>query len=100
MGYPIKNNGQLKFNDAANIIQTGAATFKDHWRVDNSFYMVDSMVRVDVPAQIHQISLVPSDNLTELVYKCKNRNGGIHANAIEGQQYFMAEQSGTGDGKK
>jgi hypothetical protein len=29
-------NGQLVFNDATGIIQTSAATFKDHWRVDGA----------------------------------------------------------------
>jgi hypothetical protein len=36
---PIQN-GQLVFNEATAIIQTTAATFKDNWRVDNSFFKV------------------------------------------------------------
>lgn len=39
---PINGSGQLVFNDNTNIIQTGAATFKDHWRVDNVRYWFDS----------------------------------------------------------
>ncbi|MEO9023273.1 MAG: PA14 domain-containing protein [Ginsengibacter sp.] len=95
MAYPVKNNGQLKFNDAANIIQTGAATFKDHWRVDNSFYMVDSVVAVKVPVTVRKLEFDPIETLTELVYKRHDINT-IYASAIDKQNYFMAEQSATG----
>ncbi|MBI3137596.1 MAG: hypothetical protein HYZ15_03320 [Sphingobacteriales bacterium] len=36
-------SGQLEFTDATSIIQTSAATYKDHWRVDNSLFKVDSI---------------------------------------------------------
>ncbi len=45
-------NGQLEFTDETNIIQTAAATYKDHWRVDNSLYLKDSTVTVMVQAKI------------------------------------------------
>ncbi len=100
MDYPVKNNGKLKFNDAANIIQTGAATFKDHWRVDNSFYVVDSVVEVKVMATVKKRVFDPISTLTTVVYKTQDRDGKEYANGILNQQYFMAERSGTGVGKK
>ncbi len=46
------SNGQLEFTDATNILQVSAATYKDHWRVDNSLYVKDSLVSVAVQARI------------------------------------------------
>jgi hypothetical protein len=40
---PIQS-GQLVFNEATGIIQTTAATFKDNWRVDNSWFKVTETV--------------------------------------------------------
>lgn len=45
-------NGQLEFNDNTSIIQTSAATYKDHWRVDNSFFLFDSVVKRNVYARV------------------------------------------------
>jgi len=49
---PINGSNQLVFNDNTNIIQTGAATFKDHWRVDNALYWFDSSGTVTTKARI------------------------------------------------
>jgi len=98
---PVKSNGQLKFNDGANIIQTGAATFKDHWRVDNSFYMVDSVVQVVTPATVFLMSLPADSILNVMLYHCyKGNDRGNYANGIWNQDYFMAEQYSAGKKKK
>ncbi len=44
--------GQISFTDANNIIQTAAATYKDHWRVDNSSFLFDSVVTLQQYARI------------------------------------------------
>jgi hypothetical protein len=46
------STGQLEFTDATNILQTSAATFKDHWRVDNSFFRFDSSYQRNLYARI------------------------------------------------
>jgi hypothetical protein len=61
--------GLLEFKDATSIIQTSAATFKDHWRVDNSFYQKDSIMTVITQANI----------LHETVY-------GINVNTLQRKQ--------------
>lgn len=62
MNNPIKN-GQLVFNDAANIIQTSAATFKDHWRVDNDFYAFDTTIVQPVYARVRKRDFAHVDNI-------------------------------------
>lgn len=90
---PVDNTGQLRFTDATQIIQTGAATFKDHWKVDNSFYLVDSVVRVDVPVTVHKMTLTPQSTLNVLFYHCyKGSDRGNYASTISNQDYFMAEE--------
>lgn len=44
--------GQVSFTDATNIIQTAAATYKDHWRVDDALYVKDSTFTVNMMARI------------------------------------------------
>ncbi|MEO8763046.1 MAG: PA14 domain-containing protein, partial [Ginsengibacter sp.] len=90
---PVDNTGQLVFNDATHIIQTGAATFKDNWKVDNAFYVVDSVVKVDVPEQVHKISLSPVSTLNVLLYHCYQAGDrGNYASTISNQNYFIAEE--------
>ncbi|MBK7883785.1 MAG: hypothetical protein IPJ81_08285 [Chitinophagaceae bacterium] len=55
MNYPVVNN-KLVFNDATNIIQTSAATFKDHWRVDNDFYLFDTTIMQPIYARVKKNS--------------------------------------------
>lgn len=53
LGNPVNaSTGQLEFADATNILQTTAATYKDHWRVDNSLFLFDSIVKRNVYARI------------------------------------------------
>lgn len=55
--------GQLELNDATNILQTSAATFKDHWRVDNSFYLKDSTVKTVSISWLKKIDLPLVSNI-------------------------------------
>lgn len=70
---PIQNS-QLAFNEATNIIQTAAATFKDHWRVDNSFYLFDSVVTQTRWAHIYseRINSIKSYSIGMYRYDCNN----------------------------
>lgn len=52
---PIRQVGLIKrvvLDDQTGIIQTSAASFKDHWRVDNVLYAKDSAVTVNSYARI------------------------------------------------
>ncbi len=57
-------NGQLAFNEATSIIQTTAATFKDNWRVDNSFYKVTETQENRLYARVHRSDIPADDYLT------------------------------------
>jgi hypothetical protein len=82
--------GQLEFTDATNIIQTSAATFKDHWRVDNSFYAVDSLVTVQTPLQVKVLSFSPTENLSLFDSHC-DKNSSHQFNPYLNQPYFNTE---------
>jgi hypothetical protein len=71
MNNPIKNN-KLVFDDAANIVQTSAATFKDHWRVDNDFYLFDTTIVQPVYARVKRNDYSPGDYLNVTT----NKKGG------------------------
>lgn len=43
LNYPVNTANHLQFDDGTNIVQAAAATFKDQWRVDNSFFLFDSV---------------------------------------------------------
>lgn len=73
MNNPVVN-GQLVFNESTNIIQTTAATFKDNWRVDNSFYKVTETVDSSVYARVHREVFTPDQSLT-VSWDMKFRNG-------------------------
>jgi PA14 domain-containing protein len=49
----------LVFNDATNVLQTSAATFKDQWRVDNAFYAKNITVQQAEYARIKEMSFYP-----------------------------------------
>lgn len=89
-------NGQLVFNDATNIVQTSAATFKDHWKVDNSFYLVDSLVRTETPATINTVNLAPVSKLSIVFYHCYNNGNSDDVVALGGQNYFLAQEKSYG----
>lgn len=66
---------QLVFNDATNIIQTAVATFKDNWRVDNSFFKILQTVHDTTFAKVKRIDLYANDHVT-VTYNRHYRNNG------------------------
>jgi len=54
-------NGQLVFNEATGIIQTAAATFKDNWKVDNSWYKVTETQENKQYARVRRLDLAQQD---------------------------------------
>jgi PA14 domain len=59
------SNGQLVFNEAINILQTTAATFKDNWRVDNAFYKVTETQENNLYARVHILpDIFPDKHIT------------------------------------
>jgi PA14 domain len=89
--------GQLEFNDATNIIQTNAATFKDHWRVDNAFYQVDSLVTVQTLLQVNHTSFNPTENLSLVDHKCFG-NAEHQFFPFYNKDYFNSQFLSLGDG--
>lgn len=67
-------SGQIEFTDATNIIQTAAATYKDHWRVDNSLYKKDSVVTTTVNARVRKTNIFPSNDVTAFMYHKTSNN--------------------------
>jgi hypothetical protein len=74
---PIRN-AQLVFDDATGIIQTTAATFKDNWRVDNSWYKVTETVENNQYARVKRVDLSPIDYLSVNYYLHYRDNGNIY----------------------
>ncbi len=83
-------SGQLQFNDATSIIQTSAATFKDHWRVDNSFYAKDSVVTIQTPLQVQRLTFSPTENLSLFDSHC-DKNSAHQFNPYFNRPYFNTE---------
>jgi PA14 domain len=72
--YPVVNN-KLTFNDETKVLQTSAATFKDHWRVDNSLFIKDSLITTEVNSYLRKIIVPIQSNVT--VEKERKPNGDI-----------------------
>lgn len=66
-------NGQIEFTDATNIIQTAAATYKDHWRVDNAQFLFDSVALVQQYARI-KCKTYPVAEAVSIFAKYKSNN--------------------------
>jgi hypothetical protein len=69
---PIQTIGVVKklvFDDAANVVNVSAATYKDQWRVDNSFYKKDSLVDNSTYAKVKLSTLYTSDYLDASMYQ-------------------------------
>jgi len=64
----VSSQPTLVFETATNILQTTAAVFKDHWRVDDAFYLKDSVVTTTVRARRHKKEYFLKDNATVYVY--------------------------------
>ncbi|HMT72969.1 MAG TPA: PA14 domain-containing protein [Chitinophagaceae bacterium] len=75
MNYPINpDNGQIELNDSKNIIQTSAASYKDHWRVDNALFKFDTVVQVQQYARVKLKTYTPVDATSIYAkYDSKNR---------------------------
>lgn len=90
---PIDNDGHLQFNDFAHVVQTSAATFSDHWKTDNAFFLVDSVVEVKTPVNVQKAILAPDSTLNVLLYHCYKGGRGNYASTLKNQDYFMAEEN-------
>ncbi len=71
-------NGQLVFTEATNIIQTTAATFKDNWKVDNTWYKVTETQENRQYARVKRADLTPLDYLSVNYYRHYRDNGDIY----------------------
>jgi PA14 domain len=93
MSSPIDASGQLQFNNATNIIQTGAASFKDSWRVDNAFYTIDSIVTQSRWAPVRTVT-VDGTNAYSLVWSKRDKCGSswFNTDLNNGIDYFAARQ--------
>ena len=67
MNNPIVR-GKITFDDSTGIIQTSAATFKDNWKVDNSFYNVKLIKDSLVYARVHRDDFI-SSNFLNITWK-------------------------------
>lgn len=77
---PVNNTtGELKFDDATGIINVSAGTFKDHWRVDQAFYDVDSTVVQTRYAMVHN----------EVFYAKKSYSLSITKESDQTQQHVL-----------
>jgi PA14 domain len=92
MNTPIDANGQLRFNNGTNIIQTGAASFKDNWRVDNAFYVVDSIVSLARWAPVHSTVADGSTTYTYMKRKRGQNGASIFVTQYNNPEYITARQ--------
>jgi len=79
LNYPINSSNHLVFNDTTSIIQTGAATFRDHWRVDNSMYTIDSAVKQVNYARVKRLVFGSVDSLDVTADKVGSGSFGYSA---------------------
>lgn len=59
---PIVDN-RLVFNDSRKIMQVATATFKENWRVDNSFYKVEETEDQYQYARVHRREIMPTQSV-------------------------------------
>jgi hypothetical protein len=85
-------NGQLQFTEATGIIQTSAATFKDNWRVDNSWYRVRERQEYNQYARVKKSELPYED----FVVVRKDWRRDISSSQCVG--YFGGNRSCLGNG--
>ena len=81
-------NVKLAFNEATKIIQTSAATFKDNWRVDNSFYKAIESVINNEYARVHRADLYP-DGSDGFLTVYSHKTGSSYDDAIIEQNTSM-----------
>jgi hypothetical protein len=75
---PIK---RIVLDDLTGILQTTAATYKDHWRVDNAFYLFDSAFKRSVTARIKLKTFVLEKNAVVSFNTNELTNAGVAQNA-------------------
>lgn len=92
---PIQNN-QLVFTETTNIIQTAAATFKDHWRVDNSFYLFDSTVTQTRWAPIKTAIIPTSKSYSVAMYRGPCSNCGYFPLHFTDSKFLLARNQSFG----
>lgn len=74
----------LVFNEATNIIQTTAATFKDNWRVDNSWYKVTESQENRQYATVKRVDITPEDFVNVALAREYRRDASGY-NVVQGQ---------------
>jgi len=93
------NTNTLSFNDGTNVIQTSAATFKDHWRVDDAWYGVNTLVPITTSHQIQLYVANPIANMNLTDASCKESQSGHHYFQSFNQQYFTTSYTSDGPDK-
>ncbi len=96
MNNPINGNGQLVFDNNTNVIQATAATFKDHWRVDNDFYAKDSIVTQTKWAPIKTTILHPNNSYSLGLYRSDCNGCNYQATHFPKPEYFLARKQSFG----
>jgi len=94
------NTNTLSFNDATNVIQTSAATFKDHWRVDDAVYLKDTIKTV--PQYYHLyggVVLKPYAAYSFAQYRSGSNGAHTHNFPFPNVDYFVAQGYSDGGGE-
>lgn len=72
MNNPIRQIGLFKkiiLDDETGILQSSAASFKDHWRVDNILFRKDSVVKSVVYGRVKKMTIYPEDYVNTHLYQ-------------------------------
>lgn len=85
-------------SDNNDIVNTAAATFKDNWRVDNAFYLKDSLVRNF--SVVYPRSAYLYFDRTNFYGITKHSNGNSETTNEPNQSFFEARRQSFGDGAK
>lgn len=93
--YPINSSNQLDLSDKVQVIQTGAVTYKDNWRVDNAFYRFEETVRTDQPMNLISETFNPISNLSISDSHC-DKNSAHQFRPFYNQDYFNTEYHSHG----
>lgn len=83
--------GELEFSDESDIIQTSGATFKDHWRVDQQFYAVDSTVIQSRYVKVHEEVFYAKKSYSFAITKGSN-SSVQHVTHFYDRDYITARQ--------
>lgn len=92
---PVDPAGNLNFDETKKITESSATTFRDSWRVDNAFYLVDSAVETKTPVVIRKARLQPEKIMNLLLYYCHGYPVvpvGAYAIPLFDKNYFIANK--------